>query len=323
MLKIKTFYQFLIVVLLANILLILPAYALDEKAPSFDFDLQTAICIDSCIILDGPDVACIEQCDADRPFEMESCTNMWVVKGATNEESIERCRGLKSFVEYENRIKECISDSAYDSDIFLFCVTGPDISRGNDGECVNECSEIGYVTKACQMICDADIPPEENLPNPNDVCGKLCSEEGISGCDELCSDHCVLECLGNKQSIVECNTMCKDNRIRQTESTDTDDEEKVRWTFEFWAMVGVFVALGAGAVGWHYSKIHRKKTIEYLENVDQVFNSYRTEKDICYVKLEELKNTLKESFKKDNIDETNFDFILKRIEKYEKELRKE
>jgi hypothetical protein len=95
-----------------------------------------------------------------------------------------------------------------------------------------------------------------------------------------------------------------------------ETEKKVDWTFEFWAMLGFIALIATALAGWYASRLHRHEAVMFLDQMENIFTQYRYQQDMCVVELQKLKTQLKEDFRRGKIDESNFDFILQKIESY-------
>lgn len=187
-------------------------------------------------------------------------------------------------------------------------------------DCVSKCrAETQKLLPECERICGGRLLVSGEIK----VCLDNCVKEGKT--QMVCQKECGLE-----TRVLNADQICLDNCIKegktqpicQKQCAILGNEKSVRFSWEsFWSMIGVLAMLILAFIGWYFHKRKRKKAIMLLEMVDMTYEKYKFQQDMCSLELTKLKKTLEDEFKKGNIDENNFDFILGKIDRYNKEFR--
>jgi len=100
-----------------------------------------------------------------------------------------------------------------------------------------------------------------------------------------------------------------------------DSGNTVEWHFEFWAMLGFFAIIALFIYERHIAKIHRTVTVRHIKAIDDIYNKYREEPEICAAGLKKKRTETEEAFEKGHIDEKDLELVLLEINKYLKQLR--
>lgn len=120
-------------------------------------------------------------------------------------------------------------------------------------------------------------------------CGKYTNlterDSCLMQCYESCSDNCGQQCLAEI------------------------DSEHTKWVFEFWAMLGFFVAFSLAVVGWYFSRKHRRETVKLMNQIEGIYRTYSKHRDDCVQELDNLKSVIKTEYSENKIEEENFNYL--------------
>lgn len=92
-----------------------------------------------------------------------------------------------------------------------------------------------------------------------------------------------------------------------------------------WNMISVVISILAGLAaifGFSVSSHKKKRAIsKYMEEIDSTFSEYKWKTKRCEAELYRLHDVLEDSLKKGKIDESLFELLTKRIDKYLHEIQ--
>ena len=111
------------------------------------------------------------------------------------------------------------------------------------------------------------------------------------------------------------------NVINETIEKKKSSEEGVQWSFEFWAMLGFFAVVALWFYQEHGRKVHRLQTLRFIKSIEDVYEKFHSQQELCLIELNRIKSQVEKRFAKGDIDEANLNTVLTEIENYKKMLK--
>jgi hypothetical protein len=95
---------------------------------------------------------------------------------------------------------------------------------------------------------------------------------------------------------------------------------KIEW--DILGVIGLGITIVSIVAGWYISKMHRKETVKFIDEIDDIYHKYNTQQGICIEQLNAVRKELKDEFDKGKIDIENLNLLMARIDKHMDELKK-
>lgn len=90
-----------------------------------------------------------------------------------------------------------------------------------------------------------------------------------------------------------------------------------------WEALGVIIPIALAIGGWYF--LHQKKSRlkDYFEQIDTTYSQFKLKGERCETELVQLKDVIEHDLKHGKIEESTYQLLNQRIERYLKEVRKE
>ena len=313
-----------LLIVLALLLLSFPVYANECIVECLKDKNKPIQCIDSC------PTPCYDECVDSGRIEQRcaiKCMPEIACFGAcmNNEGNIPECTNRCTSPVAEDKCKKACLQMCKSA----FC--------NNDGcekdcnlVCDNECSNQD-LAKDSQVEKSGQLANKPMAELDSEQASKMRTESSskdartcFSVCHKYCTIPCTKECTDNECSVDcydQCSNRCNNECGSTQNNTSAESYEDTGWTFEFWAMLGFFAILITAIGGWHSSRRNRKENLKIIDKIEEIYKLNKQNRELCMQKLEEVRNSVKDEFAKQKIDETAFNFLIDRIERYVHELQ--
>ncbi len=115
-------------------------------------------------------------------------------------------------------------------------------------------------------------------------------------------------------------TAIKENPKKDIEAQKPGALPRIPW--ETIAIVVSIISGLAAVMGFSVSSHKKKRAIsKYMEEIDATFSEYKWKSKRCEAELYRLRDLLEERLKKGKVDESLYDLLTKRIDKYLREIQ--
>lgn len=173
--------------------------------------------------------------------------------------------------------------------------------------CVESCNDN---KQQCYEKCNVNRKEQQMFTDET-----YCNEQCIS-CEETCAVFAGVDAQQNPEinDIDEINPIVTTPNLPEEEPVTPAGDEG--WSYEFWAMLGTLLAVGLSVGGFITSKMHRKEAVSILDKIEVAYEQHRYQSDYCILELMELRKQLMQEFKDGKLDDTNFEFILQKVDSY-------
>ncbi|MFW6383180.1 MAG: hypothetical protein ACOCZQ_00895 [Nanoarchaeota archaeon] len=241
--------------------------------------------------------------------------------------------------------KQC--DASFDGKrCKITCLNMCENSYCSDGECEKECSGAEDIQRSPDSAGGKPLAPsnmeskdsamyeEDQAPPPEGVDSEVVDEaeysqevkqnDCYSVCHRFCNIPCIEDCEDSsciEECYVDCSKTCR-NECAGSMDNETL-EEGFNWSFEFWAMLGFLALLVTTIGGWRASSVNRRESLKIMDRIENIFKENKSNTKVCISKLEEIRKVVKDEYAEKKLDESAFNFLIKRIEHYVEELERQ
>ena len=112
--------------------------------------------------------------------------------------------------------------------------------------------------------------------------------------------------------------------IKENPKKDVEEQKPVPLRIP-WETIAIVVSICSGlaaVMGFSVSSHKKKRAIsKYMEEIDATFSEYKCKSKLCEADLYRLRDLLEERLKKGKIDESLYELLTKRIDKYLREIQ--
>ena len=112
--------------------------------------------------------------------------------------------------------------------------------------------------------------------------------------------------------------------IKENPKKDVEEQKPVPLRIP-WETIAIVVSICSGlaaVMGFSVSSHKKKRAIsKYMEEIDATFSEYKWKSKRCEAELYRLRDLLEERLKKGKIDESLYELLTKRIDKYLREIQ--
>lgn len=116
-----------------------------------------------------------------------------------------------------------------------------------------------------------------------------------------------------------------DAAVKETPKKDIDGQKPGAIPRIPWETIAIVVSIISGlaaVMGFSVSSHKKKRAIsKYMEEIDATFSEYKWKSKRCEAELYRLRDLLEERLKKGKVDESLYDLLTKRIDKYLREIQ--